>query len=172
MSCRTGDDGQAALKESVMERTGQVLGESVLAGAAATAAMSVVMEAEQRAGWLENPLGPERITAAALGALGWHDRPRRAQDLLAVAMHFGFGSTLGAAFGLLRRQVRAPLAPTWQGIVFASIVWLLSCRGWIPVLGLLPPVRTHPSRPPAMLAAHWVYGAVLGTLLGRRGARS
>lgn len=154
-----------------MWRAGHALSEGALAGAAATAVMSVVMEGEQRAGWLENPLGPERITAAGLGALGWHNRPRRAQDALAVAMHFGFGSTLGVIFEFLRHRVRAPWAPAWQGVIFASLVWLLSYRGWIPLLGLLPPARAHPSRPLAMLAAHWVYGAVLGALAGRHAAR-
>jgi hypothetical protein len=47
----------------------------------------------------------------------------------------------------------------------ALSVWALSYQGWVPALGILPPAsRDQPGRQWTMVAAHVVYGVVLGAM--------
>ena len=60
-----------------------------------------------------------------------------------------------------------PRVPGWLvGAVYGLGVWAVSYKGWIPALGILPPPeRDRPGRPVIMVAAHVVYGLVLGALV-------
>lgn len=49
------------------------------------------------------------------------------------------------------------------GAAFGLAVWAAGYEGWVPAMGVLPPAhRDKRSRALTMLAAHLVYGAVLG----------
>jgi hypothetical protein len=149
------------------------LGIGVLAGAAATGAMSLVMAASQRAG-LMGRMPPKKITEAALEGVGAEAVPEPAVNVLSTVAHVGFGSGSGALFALTRRQLRSRF-PLADGLLFGTAVWLTSYAGWVPALGIMqPPTRDRPGRPTSMLLAHWVYGAVLGSLvvLGERELRA
>ena len=51
------------------------------------------------------------------------------------------------------------------GVLYATGIWLVSYQGWVPALGIMPPASgDRRGRVVTMLAAHWVYGAALGTL--------
>ncbi len=157
-----------------MDTDGRALGAGALAGLVATGTMSAAMLVGQRLGLLgESP--PHRIADAALGVRG-HRRGRGGAALrngLMATGHFGFGAALGAALAALHRRVPAPLGPIPRGLLAASLVWFVSYQGWVPALGLLPPVhRDRPGRPVTMLIAHWVYGATLGACLGRAGRQA
>ncbi len=133
-------------------------------GAIATAAMSAVMLAGDRAGLMPEP-PPTTITRDALEEVGV-DRPA----LIAVAApaaHLAFGALGGALYVALRRVLPGP---GWLlGILFGLSVWAVSYKGWIPGLGILPPPEhDRPGRPAVMIAAHVVYGIVLGRLGGSR----
>lgn len=137
-----------------------------IGGVAGTLAMSVLMLGARRAGLVEQ-LPPERITEATLDAAGL-PRSGRAQDALAILLHFGFGIPVGVLFGLLRRVLRLPLPLTLQGAAYGALVWFVSYMGWVPALGLMPPAtRDHPRRTVVMVAAHLLYGVVLGGVVGR-----
>ncbi len=155
-----------------MQRDLRAVADGALGGGAGTVAMSALMLAARRAG-LTGQLPPERITAAALEGAGLEAgaRDERALDLLTVGAHLGFGAGVGALFGVLRRRLRPPGAAPLQGIVFGALVWLVSYRGWVPALGILPPPeRDRPGRPATMILAHLVFGAVLGLVVERRRA--
>jgi len=138
-----------------------------VAGAIATVPMSLVMLGAKRAG-LMGTQPPEKITARLLSALGWRQRSRETQDLVASLLHLGFGAGAGAVFVVLRRGLRLPGPAVLQGVAFGSGVWLVSYMGWVPWLRIMPPPdEDRPGRPQTMLAAHWVYGGVLGALAGR-----
>jgi hypothetical protein len=157
----------------------RVGGAGAAAGTVATVAMSGLMLAAGRAGLGEYP--PERIARRGLrrGGRG----PIRAEALdgpLGAVLHVAFGAALGTAFaatippvarrlrGRLRavRRTPAPALLAVAGVAFGSTVWLVSYWGWIPSLGLLPtPDRDRTDRQATMLAAHWVYGGVLGATL-------
>jgi len=133
-------------------------------GALATVAMSAVMGAAQRLGWLGR-MPPKIITRAAFNHVGV-DRSRPAENAGATVAHFAFGAVGGGLYGALR-PLRARTSPL-QGVVYGTLIWLVSYAGWVPALRIMPPPqRDRPGRVPSMLAAHWVYGAVLDALLAR-----
>jgi hypothetical protein len=134
--------------------------------------MSGVMIAAQRLG-LMGEMPPEKITARLLDRAGWKSRSRRSQDLLSALLHLGFGGAGGALFALAERRPHPPLPTVPAGILFGCAVWLVSYQGWVPALRIMaPPSRDRPGRPQAMLAAHLVYGAVLGAIVGCTGQRA
>jgi uncharacterized membrane protein YagU involved in acid resistance len=54
------------------------------------------------------------------------------------------------------------------GALYGLALWLVSYQGWIPALGLLPPPEQDAQgRTMAMIAAHLVYGAMLGWMARR-----
>lgn len=139
-------------------------------GAAATLAMSGAMLVAQRAGAI-GELPPRTIMAFALRRARGLPARRREKDALGALSHVAFGAAAGALFeaALGRRTRAAPLA----GAAFGVAVWLVSYAGWVPALGILPPPhRDRPERQVTMLAAHLVYGAVLGALARRRPRRA
>lgn len=131
------------------------------AGALATGAMTVPLAAlheRERLG----PTPPVRITRSLLRRLGLTPG-RRANAGLAALAHLGFGTSLGALFGLLLRRPRSRVATVGAAVGYAAGVWTLSYAGWIPALGILPrPDRDRPARPAVTLLSHVVYGIALG----------
>lgn len=133
-------------------------------GTAATAAMSAVMWLAQRVG-LMGQQPPQRLAERALGR-----RHRRGSDkpadAAAAAAHVAFGAGAGAVYGAVRQRLPRELPGVVAGVAFGLLVWAVSYRGWMPVLGILPPPdRDRPGRPTSMIVAHVVYGASLGGLL-------
>lgn len=133
-----------------------------LAGSAATVAMSGLMLAAGRAG-LVGRQAPEAIVRQAGALVGAEPRGRTAAVLAGVA-HLGFGSGTGAAYALLPPTSR----PVARGVLAALGVYAVSYAGWVPSLGALPVAhRDREDRQSVMVAAHVVYGAVLGALDAR-----
>jgi len=138
------------------------------AGIGATVVMSALMLAGRRAG-LTGELPPERIAREAVQATtGRAARPGE-EHAIATIGHFGFGAVAGALYGILTRESRGGAAAgARSGIVFATAIWLISYQGWVPGLHILPPAsRDRPGRVATMIAAHWVYGAILGIATNR-----
>jgi len=139
------------------------------AGVVATIAMSVPMLAADKLGLMPEP-PPEKITEDAMTAVGIEpaDRTERQENALATVTHVAFGASCGVVFALVRRRL-GMRAPAWlQGIPFGLGVWAVSYKGWVPALGILPPPEhDRPSRVRTMIAAHVVYGVVLGAVEGR-----
>jgi hypothetical protein len=128
--------------------------------------MSTVMFAAKRLG-LMGEMPPEKITARLLDRVGWRSRSGRSQDILSAVSHVGFGAASGALFAAVERRPRPPFPTVAAGMLFGAAVWFISYQGWVPALGIMaPPSRDRPGRPQAMFAAHLVYGAVLGALVG------
>jgi hypothetical protein len=85
----------------------------------------------------------------------------RLADALAVVAHLGFGVGTGAAYALLPRSTR----PVLRGLAVGVAVYAVSYAGWVPALGALPrATRDRTTRQAVMVAAHLVYGGVLGAL--------
>ena len=111
------------------------------------------------------PLPPREITESVLrGALLSRNAVQRlgepGMQAATLASHAGFGAAAGALFWPLFRGTRWPLL---GGIGYALGVWTGSYFGWVPATGRLRPAHTHPPRRNAlMIAAHVVWGAVLG----------
>jgi hypothetical protein len=129
--------------------------------------MSMVMLAAGRAGAMgDQPT--ERLTDTVFGAAGIGNASEGERDVAASLAHLSFGAGGGAAFALLHRRLRLPLPSVAQGVAFGLAVWAVSYQGWIPALGILPPADDdRPGRRRAMIAAHVVYGGVLGAVEAR-----
>jgi NAD(P)-dependent dehydrogenase (short-subunit alcohol dehydrogenase family) len=133
----------------------------ILAGLVATAAMSVAVEAGRRVGLVGEP-PPRRITRRVLARLGARTPRGAALDASALASHFAFGASLGAAYALLPARTHS----AGGGALFGACAWAVNYAGWLPKAELMPrPSRDRPGRPTTMLAAHLVFGGVLGALL-------
>ena len=152
---------------------GQDLVSGSVAGLAATVPMTVAMEAmfrllphdEQYA------LPPRRITAALTDQLGLHeDLDRQDQRRLTLVNHFAYGAAAAALYGPTASALRSRRAvPSLvSGMSWGLAVWIVSYLGLLPALGLLRPATHHPAgRNVLMIAAHLLWGAVLGTLAAR-----
>ncbi|HSH60500.1 MAG TPA: DUF6789 family protein [Acidimicrobiales bacterium] len=134
------------------------------AGLVATIPMSAVMFAAQRLGPVDE-LDPEIITETGLEAAGV-EASETAQNLLSTLAHLGFSAGVGALYGLLSPHLRR--APLITGPLYGLAVCGASYQGWIPALGIAPPLsRRGPARRWMQLLSHAVYGTVLGRLAGQ-----
>jgi hypothetical protein len=132
------------------------------AGVVATVPMSGLMLGARRLGIMRRRQPPEVMVDETAEAAGT-DADRGTVQALAVAAHFVFGAAAGAVFGSLARGP-AP-ARVAEGVGFGLLVWQVSYRGWIPKVGFMPHADVdEPGRRSTMVAAHAVYGAVLGAL--------
>jgi hypothetical protein len=139
------------------------------AGVTATVVMSVLMLGGQRLGVLPGQ-PPERLVEAVLDA-AHASRTERSENALASVAHLGFGAACGVLYRLLRGRLPVRGRGWLQGAAYGLGVWFVSYQGWIPAFGVLPPPRRDvPGRPATMVAAHIVYGSVLGLLADRRRA--
>lgn len=151
-----------------MDRTRRLLLDAAAgaaAGAAATAPMSLLMWGAQRAGLLgEAP--PRTITDESLETADV-DPPEPARKGMTALNHLGFGVVAGIPFALVHRLLPERLAGVPAGAAYGVGVWASAYLGWVPALGIMPPAdRDRPGRPATMVAAHLVYGAVLGVVVG------
>jgi putative membrane protein len=133
-----------------------------VAGAFATAPMSLVMLLMQRAlPGRREPLPPRQITEELLDDAQVGAGEPEIQTLT-LAGHFGYGALCGVLYALLPRGVLA-------GTMFGLLVWTVSYLGLLPAAGLFPPATEKPACQNAlMIAAHIIWGASLGILLRRR----
>jgi hypothetical protein len=146
---------------------GRIVGWAALGGGAgllATLVMSGLMIAGKRLGLMpEHP--PKKIARAALSADG-SPPDESLTGPVATVLHLGFGAAVGALFTVVHRLARPPVPAVLGGVVAALGVWAVSYMGWVPALGIMARAdRDVPGRQPVMIAAHIVYGAVLGALV-------
>ena len=140
-------------------------GAGAVAGIGATSAMNKVFAVGMATHLLGEP-PPRKIVRKGLEEMGAKPPKGVALDMAALVAHYGFGASMGALFGLLPAYPRNPVL---RGALFGLGVWSASYMGWIPKLGIMPPPRhDKPGRPAVMIAAHLVYGAVLGLKTRRR----
>ncbi|HET7274209.1 MAG TPA: DUF6789 family protein [Longimicrobiaceae bacterium] len=149
-----------------MNRVMDAILEGAIAGTVATLPMSALMLAAGKVG-LMGKQPPEEITEDALGAAGVRTDSEEQENVITVLGHLGYGASMGALFSVLHHEIHPPIPPTVHGVCFALGVWALSYKGWVPALGIMPPpAEDRPGRPESMIAAHIVYGAALGAIVG------
>lgn len=130
------------------------------AGLAATVAMSAFMIAAERIGVL--PGQPPRMIVDRLVPELRED----VADAAALVSHGAYGAVAGAVLALLQGERRSTSA---RGAGYGVLIWIGGYEGWVPALGVLPPAhRDRRARAGVMLAAHLIYGSVLGRLLEHR----
>ncbi len=136
------------------------------AGFAATGPMTAFMELTGRLLPPEEqePLPPRQITERAADVVGAADELTEPQmEAATMVGHFGYGASAGAVYGALAPHVRLP--PAASGAGFALGVWAASYLGWLPAAGLYrPATRDSAGCNAVMIAAHVVWGAILGAV--------
>jgi len=110
-----------------------------------------------------------RAASAISQALFHHDLTPDQKTIAGPAMHYLFGSTMGATYGVLVEFWDA--ARLGWGLPFGAAVWLGAHAITVPALGLSEPITRNPPAAEAIEgAAHLVYGAMLETV--RRSIRN
>jgi len=137
-------------------------------GIAATAAMSALMVGAREVGMMSE-LPPHEIADRAVERTrARDDADRDDRDRLGWLAHFAFGAAAGTVYAVLRNRTRTPGGPLFHGSTYALAIWAVSYLGWIPAMRFLPQATDdEPGRPPTMIAAHALFGAVLGLLVER-----
>jgi Protein of unknown function (DUF1440) len=142
--------------------------EGSLAGLAATVPMTAAMEAMHRRlpEYERYPLPPRQVTMNAAARAGVEPPPDEAQRTgLTLAAHFAYGAFLGGLYGLVAPGL--PLPGVAKGVGYGLAAWAGNYLGLLPALGLHPPATRHPPRRNAlMIAAHVIWGAAVGALMG------
>ena len=137
---------------------------SAVAGALATAPMSLVMLTLQRVlPGRREPLPPREITENLLEAVDLHPArdPAATENLTAIG-HFGYGAACGALLSPFTRGARS-------GVAAGLFVWSASYLGLLPAVNLFPPATERTTRQNMlMVASHVIWGASLGILLRGR----
>jgi hypothetical protein len=140
-----------------------------MAGCTATTVMTAVMKvwharlpAEER-----YPLPRERITARLARRAGFHAHPERpGWEWKTYVAHYAYGMSAGVAHHALTRRLPGPAVV--KGVGFGLTLWAGSYLGWLPAVGAHPPATREPrGRNVLMIAAHVVWGAVVGVLSER-----
>jgi hypothetical protein len=137
---------------AALDRVAIALGRGLVAGAAATAAMTVASTAEMKLRGREPSAAPAKVAGKALGV-----KPRkRAGDRFATVAHAAAGISLGSARGLLDvAGVRGAAAPA----AFFAIAWSPDLV-IVPAAGAAPPPWRWGARELAISALHHgVYAA-------------
>jgi uncharacterized membrane protein YagU involved in acid resistance len=139
----------------------------LLGGIAGTTAMTAAMEAMHRRLPPDerHPLPPRHVSMSVASKSGLGP-PEREDDRVALtlAMHYAYGTTLGAVYGLVAPQTR--WAPLVAGLPFGFAVWAGSYLGLLPALGLHPPAtRESAPRNSLMIAAHFVWAGTIAAVV-------
>jgi uncharacterized membrane protein YagU involved in acid resistance len=145
-----------------------------LAGLAATAPMTLAMGIMHRRlpRSEQYPLPPRLITDEVIEETGVSEKlDEQDRGNLARVAHFSYGAAVGSVYPLLSR--RSQLPPVVGGVLYGLTVWGVSYLGLLPAIGVLRPATEHPRRRTAlMIAAHVVWGASVGILVGKASKRS
>jgi len=144
-----------------------------LGGVGGTFALTALRKALAWLGLVEKT-APEQVVER-LEELGlvddWSPGARR---LLTIAAHFAYGTGMGVAFGLLRRERGGAAEETAVGSALGILAWGVGWASWLPLAGVhSPPWKQRTPRVLLPVLDHAAFGALWGLLyraLGRTGA--
>jgi hypothetical protein len=132
-------------------------------GFVGTLAIQALLTASQK--WLPNTVSPIRqdpgefMVETGKEALPTPVRQRIPQMVergAARALAIGYGLTLGGLYALLRPQGSSLLV---NGVILGIATWAAGYLGWLPALGLMPPVwQQKAPQAIAPIAEHALYG--------------
>jgi hypothetical protein len=142
------------------------LAKGALAGVVATVPMTVAMELGRRSGLLRRQ-APEEITDRLLASAGAPKTTREQRQRVTGLVHVATGAALGAIFAALPQPNRVSHR-IGLGAAYGLGVYTLNYAGLAPMARLMPPAtQDRPGRQITTFAAHLVFGATLGSLLGQ-----
>lgn len=88
-----------------------------------------------------------------------HSLTKAEEKQAGPAVHYAFGASVGATYGVLAEYV--PGVTAGVGVPFGAAVWAVADEAIVPALGLSKPPTAHPPSTHAYaLVSHFVYGLV------------
>jgi len=141
-----------------MNSTSSPIGRGILAGFAATVALSILMALKAAMGLMPAMNAIAMLTRMSHGMLGTPATP-----VIGWIIHFVIGAVLwGGLFTVLYARIPGQ-GPVARGLVFATAAWLLMMVLVMPMAGAgLFGLHIGLAAPIAALVLHWVFGAALG----------
>jgi hypothetical protein len=114
-----------------------------------------------RARWM-----PRQVFTGVARRLGFAQKTAGDQrTALASGAHLAYGAAFGALYALWRRKRGGSLP---SGLAFGLAVWAANYAGILPAAHIVPPPdEEDPAQTARLVAAHVVYGTVLGLAAGR-----
>jgi hypothetical protein len=144
-----------------------------LGGVGGTIALSGLRKALARAGLVQET-APEQVVERLEELDLVDDWSPGARRLLTVAAHFAYGTGMGVAFGLLRRERGGAAEEAAVGSALGILSWGVGWASWLPLTGVhSPPWKQRTPRVLLPVLDHAAFGAVWGLLyraLDRSGA--
>lgn len=143
-----------------------LLGQTIrgaVAGAAGTLAIQGLLAASQK--WFPEALPPLRTDPGEFMVEKAEERlpaslrrriPIAVDAPLGKLLGLGYGVFFGALYGVLRPRGGSPVR---EGIALGALTWAAGYLGWLPALGLMPPVwRQKPAQAAGPALDHLAYG--------------
>lgn len=127
-------------------------------GAVAAMAMSGMRQVAVGLGAIERT-PPEALLREGVPAV-LRRVPEHRRTAFIEFVHWGYGATAGAAFGLVPRRLRASRL---SGPVYGVLSWGLFELALAPALGLAHAHRTRPQERAALLVDHVFFGLLVGS---------
>lgn len=101
----------------------------------------------------------ERISSDFLG----HELTSQEKRLAGPAVHYAFGSSMGAVYGVAAELM--PRVMAGQGMLFGTGLWFMADEVAVPAMGLSgSPIKTPATTHVYALASHLVYGLTAETV--------
>ncbi|WP_235854838.1 DUF1440 domain-containing protein [Nonomuraea aridisoli] len=144
-------------KEPAGRREGSPLVRAAAGGVVASMAMSGMRRLTTALGLV--PKTPPESVLEKTAPKAFSRVPVERRPAVVELVHWMYGSTGGAAFGLLPRKVRER---RWAGPVYGVLAWAAFETAIAPALGLPRKGNTAAERL-ALLADHLLYGAVVAS---------
>jgi len=104
---------------------------------------------------------PAQVARKILSGVFDRDPPPERIPLLTNVMHWGYGTTWGAVYGLLAGSARR-VRPLRSGLAFGTAVWVASYAQLVPMGLYQPPWRYGATELAFDLSYHLAYGAGVG----------
>lgn len=135
-----------------------------VAGMAGAMAMMGLTMASRKLGFTHGEMLPKEATEAALGAADMEQEVSETQEqALGLGAHLGFSMSSALLYARVRHFVGLPGAVT--GMLFGLALWGVNVAGVGTMLGLRQsPTRSNDATTATTIAAHLVFGLVLGLL--------
>jgi len=128
----------------------------LIAGAVGTGAMTAAQTAYYKASGSESSSTPAEVAKRIIRGVLQRDVPDEKTELLNNVMHWGYGTSWGAVYGLVQGTVAGSAFK--HGALFGAGVWSASLVQ-LPAMKLAPPVWEYPPTELALeVGYHVVYG--------------
>lgn len=146
-----------------------VVVKGLLAGLAGSLTIRLAMEVAAPAGPPEVEAAGEPANVALAAKAGTclfeKEMPESERRAWGEAVHWGYGATWGALYGIIQSSLRVP---GWlHGLLFGTVVWVVGPRFLLPAMKLEPLPRTETVRDTLMgWGFHAVYGLTVAAVFG------